>query len=435
MNNKGLLLALLIPPSYDDSLMNFWLFLIISLLLFDFFLDLIAQRVNLKALVPELPSDFADIYDSDEYSRSQQYTRATTRLAMAASASTLVFTLFFFLANGFQHLDSLLRSLNLSQLLTGILFIAILAVASFMLSLPFSLYTTFGIEARFGFNKTTPATYLLDLVKGCLLGIILGIPLLSLILWFFMVAGPWGWLYCFLTVFLFTLLLQYLAPILIMPLFNKFEKLQDGQLRQAIEGYAKDHGFAIAGIYTMDGSKRSTKANAFFTGFGRYKKIVFFDTLLDQFDTEETLAVLAHEMGHFKLGHIKKTLLISFVQTGLLFYILSLFLSYPEISQGLGMEHASVYSGLVFFGFLFSPVNRILAIGYNGFSRRNEFAADSFAAKTTKTPDALISGLKKLSAANLANLTPHPLVVFLYHSHPPLRDRINNLTACRSTRS
>jgi STE24 endopeptidase len=246
-------------------------------------------------------------------------------------------------------------------------------------------------------------------------------------LWFFINSGYYGWLYCWFGVVLFSIVLQFLAPVLIMPLFNKFTPLEDGSLRDKILSYAQQEHFRLQGIFTMNGSKRSSKLNAFFTGFGKFRKIVFYDTLLDKLNESEIVAVLAHEMGHFKLKHIVKMLLASFVQTGIMFYFLSFFLGNTELSDAFCMTESSIYSSLVFFGFIFSPINLFISILFNFFSRNNEFEADNYAAKTNHCPELLIKSLKKLSQANLSNLTPHPAMVFIHYSHPPVLSRIEKL--------
>ena len=243
-------------------------------------------------------------------------------------------------------------------------------------------------------------------------------------LWFFQVAGSLAWLYCWIAVTVFILILQFLAPVLIMPLFNKFTPLEDGELTERITDYARDQQFAIKGIYTMDGSKRSTRLNAFFTGFGRFRRIVFFDTLIKKLTTNEIVAVLAHEMGHFKRRHIFKMMAASILQMGIMFYILSLFLDNRQLFAAFGMEYISIYGGLIFFGFLYSPVSTLLSIFFNLFSRKHEYEADAWAVTTTQRPQDLISGLKKLSVHNLSNLTPHPFDVFINYSHPPVLQRI-----------
>lgn len=410
--------------------MNGYLLFILSVLLLGYLIELTVALLNLRSLNPELPTEFAGVYDRDQYARSQEYTRMQTRFSLVQSTVSLVVTLGFILAGGFNLIDLVARSFGFSTITTGLLFTGLLGLLSAALNLPFSIYSTFVIEQRFGFNKTTVATYILDLLKGLLLAILLGGPLLAVILWFFEFSGGWAWLYCWAAATAFILVVQFLAPVVIMPLFNKFSPLADGELKDGITRYAAAQCFALQGIYTMDGSKRSTRANAFFTGFGRFRRIVFFDTLTDKLATEEIVAVLAHEMGHYKLKHIPVMMVLSIAQMGIMFLILSQFLGNQGLFAAFGMEHLSTYASLVFFGFLYAPISTILAIGFNAFSRRNEYQADRYAADTNGAGsggEALISGLKKLSVSNLSNLTPHPLHVFLNYSHPPVLARIEAL--------
>ncbi len=407
--------------------MNIWLPIILSILLISCLLEVILSILNIRALAPDLPEEFTDIFTPEKYRRSQEYTRAQTSLFIVQTGFSTLLTAGFILVDGFHYLDIWTRSLAEREIVIGLLFIGSTLLLSFFAGLPFSIYATFVLEERFGFNRTTGKTFIFDILKGTLLAVALGTPLLAIILWFFGHAGPYGWLFCWLGVVLFTLAVQYLAPILIMPLFNKFSPLPDGELREAILSYAERQNFTLQGIFTMDGSKRSTKANAFFTGFGKYKKIVFFDTLIEKLTTHELLAVLAHEMGHYKLHHILKNVVASVLQIGIMFFLFSLFLDNRELSRAFGVEHVSLHASLVFFGFLYSPINLLVSIVFNIASRRHEYAADAYAAETTGAGAPLIAGLKKLCAANLANLSPHPWMVFLKYSHPPVLARIGRL--------
>lgn len=404
--------------------MNSWLLVILTIIVSGYLLDCTISLLTLRALNPELPAEFKDIYDADEYARSQNYTKARTTLSLVSSTITTSATLFFLMLDGFDRLDLFARSFGLGQIGTGLIFLSILTVLIYLLGLPFSIYSTFVIEERFGFNKTTPATFLLDLCKAVLLFALLGGPLLALILWFFEMAGQYAWLYCWGCVVFFTVLMQFLAPVLIFPLFNKFSPLEEGQLRDQILAYTMRERFNIQGIFTMDGSKRSLKLNAFFTGFGRFRKIVFFDTLLKQLDNEEVVTVLAHEMGHFKHKHVIKMIVASILHTGAMFYLLSLLLNNTRLFAALDMTHVSAYASLVFFGFLFTPVNAVVSILFNYLSRQHEFEADAYAVRTTGKTEKFINGLKKLCQSNLTNLTPHPVVVFLEYTHPPVPARI-----------
>ena len=406
---------------------NGYLYFILSVLVLSYLLELAVSLLNLRSLSPELPAEFAGVFDAQEYARSQEYTRTTTRFSLVQSSCSLVLTLVFILIGGFNLIDVAARSFGLGSIATGLVFTGLLGALTALLGLPFSLYSTFVIEQRFGFNTTTWSTFLLDQVKGIVLTVALGGPLLAAILWFFETSGQMAWIYCWLAAVCFILVVQFLAPVVIMPLFNKFIPLEDGPLKEAITRYAKRQNFALQGIYTMDGSKRSNRANAFFTGFGKFRRIVFFDTLISKLAENELLAVLAHEMGHYKLRHIPVMMVLSILQMGLMFFILSLFLNNHGLFAAFAMEHVSIYASLVFFGFLYSPLSMLVGIGFNLFSRRNEFQADRYAAETLQDEqgsESLINGLKKLSVSNLSNLTPHPVHVFLNYSHPPVMARI-----------
>jgi STE24 endopeptidase len=420
-NRIGLPLAY--PQGQPAGIMNSYLLFILTALLGAWLLNLIIAVLELRALQPELPPEFCDVYDEEQYHRSQDYTKAKLRFSQVKDAVMLAATLAFLLSGGFNWLDVTARSAGLGNIGTGLLFTGGLMLLSSLFSLPCAVYFTFVLEERFGFNTTTPKTFVLDLLKGIALAALLGGPLLAAIFWFFETASHAAWLWCWGAVTLFTLLLQFFAPVLLMPLFNKFKPLEEGELRQAVSDYAQAQHFAVQGIYTMDGSKRSAKLNAFFTGFGRFRRIVFFDTLLSKLTIGEIVAVLAHEMGHFKHRHLLKMTAASVLHTGLVLYLLSLLLNNPQLFAAFGMEHVSIYASLVFFSFLYAPAELLLALLFNFFSRRNEYQADAWAAADGKAAD-LISSLKKLSIHNFSNLTPHPLNVMVNYSHPSVLQRI-----------
>jgi STE24 endopeptidase len=304
-----------------------------------------------------------------------------------------------------------------------LVYIGILILGRSIVSLPFSIYSTFVIEEKFGFNKTTLKTFVLDLLKGLGLGIALGGPLLAGILAFFTFIDQYAWLYAWGAVTIFTLFIQFVAPTWIMPLFNKFEPLEEGDLRQKIREYADKVNFKLEGIYVMDGSKRSSKSNAFFTGFGKTKRIALYDTLINNHSEDELVAVLAHEIGHYKKKHIIKNMIISIVQTGIMFFLLSIFLNSQGLYEAFYMQQSSVYAGLIFFGMLYAPIDMIVSLFMQILSRRYEFEADAFASLTYEK-EPMIAALKKLSKDNLSNLTPHPFYVFLNYSHPTVLQRI-----------
>ncbi len=402
-----------------------WIGLIILVaLLADFILNWIADLLNLRMLAKEVPEPFRDVYDAERYRRSQEYLRVNTRFEWVAGSVSLALVLIFWFGGGFPWLDGWVRSFGFGPLATGLIFMGILLLVRAVVALPFSIYGTFVIEERFGFNQTTPATFAADLTKGLVLSVVLGAPILAAILAFFQYAGDWAWVYCWLAVTAYMLIMQYVAPTWIMPLFNRFEPLKEGELRSAILDYARSVDYPLKNVFVMDGSKRSSKSNAFFTGFGKNKRIALFDTLIEQHTVPELVAVLAHEIGHYKRRHILQSLGLGILQTGVIFYLLSLFISHEGLFSAFYMERQSVYAGLIFFGMLYAPIDLFLGLLLQMLSRKNEYEADRFAVETTKTPEAMVDALKKLSANNLSNLVPHPFYVFLNYSHPPVLKRV-----------
>ena len=411
--------------------MNIYGLIVLVTLLFGYLLDMITNLLNLRSLKGDLPQEFQGVFDAEEYRKSQAYTRVNTRFGFITSTVSLLATMIFWFAGGFNIIDLMVREWQLNPIFTGLIYIGLLIILRSVLGLPFSIYSTFVIEEHFGFNKTTPKIFILDILKGLLLGILLGGPLLAVLLFFFDYAGTYAWLYCWAGTTVFTLLVQFIAPTWIMPLFNKFTPMEDGELRRAITGYAEKVKFPLKGIFVMDGSKRSTKSNAFFTGFGKNKRIALFDTLIERHTIAELVSVLAHEIGHYKKKHILKGMVISILHMGIMFYLLSIFLSHSGLFSAFYMEHQSVYAGLIFFGMLYAPIEMILSVFMQIFSRRNEFAADRYAAETTGDAVPMIEALKKLSLHNLSNLRPHPVYVFLNYSHPPVLQRIEALRSYR----
>ena len=404
--------------------MNAFTIVIFVALIFEFTLELVGNLLNLKALKLELPAVLEGIYKAEDYRKSQEYIRATTRFGLVGSSFTLFLLLAFWVSGGFNWFDQVVRAWNFVPLVNGLLYIGILVFAYSILTLPFSIYDTFVIEERFGFNKTTARTFLLDRVKGLSLALLLGGPLLAGILTLFQYAGPYAWLYCWATIVIFSLAMQYVAPTWIMPLFNKFTPMESGELKEDILRYARSVNFPIKNVFVMDGSKRSSKSNAFFSGFGRNKRVALFDTLIAQHAVPEMVAVLAHEVGHYKKKHVLQGTVIGILHAGVVFFLLSLFLGSSDLYLAFYMRQESIYTGLVFFGLLYTPIELVLSVVMQMLSRKNEYEADRFAAETIDNPLSLVEALKRLSATNLSNLTPHPFYVFLNYSHPPLLHRL-----------
>lgn len=398
--------------------------IILSAIIVDLILNGIADYLNLKMLRNELPEAFQGVYDPDRYRKSQLYLKTNTRFGWFSGAFNVSVMLLFWFGKGFPLLDEWLRSFHYGPIITGLLYMGVLILCKALLSLPFSIYGTFVIEERFGFNQTSWSTFVLDLVKGVLLAILLGTPLLAGILLFFEYAAANAWWYCWIAVTLYMLGVQFIAPTWIMPLFNKYTPLEEGELKSAILTYAGSIKFPLENVYVMDGSRRSSKSNAFFTGFGKHRRIVLFDTLIKQHTTGELLAVLAHEMGHYKKKHILQSMILGILQMGIMLYLLSLFISDQGLFDAFYMPQKSVYAGLIFFGMLYSPLGFFIGIFMQMLSRKNETAADRFSVETTHDPESMAEALKKLSINNLSNLLPHPLYVFLNYSHPPVLKRI-----------
>lgn len=407
--------------------MNIYLIFVLTILVADYLLSLTVEYLNVKNIQTELPEEFIGFYDAQKYKQSQQYLRENTRVDLISETISTVVIISFILAGGFNFVDIIVRSFQFGPIGTGLLFAGILLLGAQILEIPFAVYDTFVIEEKYGFNKTTVKTFTLDLLKSWFLSVVIGVPILALVLWFFGVVGKSAWIYCWAALTILQLFFTFIAPVVIMPIFNKFTPLEKGELKTAIENFAAKENFKLKGIFKMDGSRRSTKSNAFFTGFGKYRRIVLFDTLIERHSTEQLVSVLAHEIGHYKKKHIFKQMLLSIFTSAIMFYILSLFINNPGLFAAFKMEHASIYASLVFFGFLFTPINVIFSVLGNYLSRHYEHEADVYAVSSYQNPQAMILALKKLSVDNLANLTPHPLKVFLQYSHPPILERINKI--------
>ena len=399
-------------------------FISVVFLCLDFVLERILESLNSKHMSPVLPDSLKGIYDEKEYSRFQSYKRENGRLDSWSSGVGFVVMIVFLVAGGFGWYNSWVVSLTDSVVWQTILFVVGLSVASSVLDIPFDYYATFRIEEKYGFNKTTRRVYWLDTVKELVLSLVLGGVLLALVVWFYTWAGTYFWLYAWGAVTLFSVFMAMFYSQLIVPLFNKQTPLQEGSLRDKIQAFAGKVGFKLDNIYVIDGSKRSTKANAYFTGLGPKKRVVLYDTLIDELTEEEIVAVLAHEVGHYKKRHTLRSMAVSVIQMGVLFWLFSLCVNNAALSEALGGDRAYFQLGLIAFAILYSPVNLILGTGMNVWSRSNEYEADAFAARYYEG-DYLVSGLKKISVKSLSNLTPHPLYEYIYYSHPSLLKRID----------
>ncbi len=411
-----------------------YLYLLIFLLSAGFILDIWLDVLNLKNRREELPESVAGFYDREEYRRSLAYQSALTRFGFVTSTFSFLFTLLLLIFGGFGLLDQFLRVYIQQPILLALAFFGILAVLSDLISIPLQYYRTFVIEERFGFNKTTLKTFLLDKLKGYVLGAVLGGGLLAALIWFISNVGESFWLYFWGIAAAFILLANVFYTSLIVPLFNKLTPLSDESLMNKIEAYCQEVSFPIKNILVIDGSKRSTKANAFLSGLGRSKKVVLYDTLLENHSDSELVAVLAHEIGHYKKHHIVIGYILSLLQTGLMLYIMSFVIFQQELSVALGGTEWAIHLNLLAFGLLYSPISTLLGIISNYISRKNEYEADAFAGSTYDA-NSLQLALKKLSVKSLSNLYPHPAYVFVHYSHPPLLKRLKALDQLQAARS
>jgi STE24 endopeptidase len=400
--------------------------ILITILLIKFVIDSVLNHLNAKHFNDTLPNDVSDVYEINEYQQSQSYKKTNHNFSKITSLFSLITTLLFFFFDGFSIVDEIARGFSNNIIIITLIFFGIIIIGSDIISIPFSLYKTFVIEEKFGFNKSTKKLFFLDKIKGLLMTIILGGSILSIITWFYEFTGNYFWIYTWLLITTFSVFLNMFYSKLIVPLFNEQTILEEGDLKNEIVKYVNSVGFKANNIYVLNGSKRSTKANAYFSGFGNQKRITLYDTLINDLENNEIVAVLAHEVGHYKRKHILYNLTSSIILTGFALFVLSLFIKTPVLSLALGVSHPSFHIGLIAFGILYSPVSQILGVFMNYMSRNFEYQADNYA-KNTFSASPLISSLKKLSKNSLSNLTPHYLYVFFHFSHPTLLDRIKNL--------
>lgn len=407
--------------------MQNWIFwIVVVLMLGDFALERILSILNMRHSTQPIPDILSGIYDEEKYTRQQSYFRTNVRLGMVSSVCSFLLTFGLFVFKGFAWIDGLARMCTSNELLVSLLFFLFFGILSALVGLPFQIYDTFVAEERFGFNKVTPKLFILDRLKGWILSILISGLLLTAVIFIYQLLPDYFWLVAWAVVSAFSLFMSLFYSELIVPLFNKQTPLPEGELRSAIEAFANKTGFSLKNIYVIDNSKRSTKANAYFTGWGKKKRIVLYDTLIDLMSTDEIVAVLAHEIGHNKYKHTIKHIVVSLLTNLLMFYLLGLVLKYDVFAQAAGCEKASFHVNMLVFGVLYTPLSLLMGLAGNVLSRSNEFQADAFV-KENGMADALVSALKKLSAQSLSNLTPHPAYVFFNYSHPTLYERVKAL--------
>ncbi|WP_109298753.1 M48 family metallopeptidase [Aquimarina sp. AU474] len=401
-------------------------YLLIAIVVIVFLIDSLLDILNARHYNDVIPKELSDVYPKDEYDESIAYKRANYKFKLVSSGISLCIMLLFFFFDGFAWVDNVARSISDNPVVIGLLFFGIIMIGSDILSTPTVYYKVFVIEEKFGFNKTSKKTFFIDKIKSTIMMIIVGGGLLALIMWFYQLTGKSFWIYAWVLVSIFTVAMNMFYAKLIVPIFNKQTPLEPGDLRNTIEDYSKKVGFQLKDIFVIDGSKRSTKANAYFSGFGSEKRITLYDTLIKDLENEEIVAVLAHEVGHYKKRHVIINLLLSIALTGITLWFLSLFIANPLLSEALNVQIPSFHIGLITFGILYSPISEITGLIMNVVSRAFEYQADDYA-KNTYNSEALIKSLKKLSKNNFSNLTPHPAMVFIHYSHPTLLQRIKNL--------
>jgi STE24 endopeptidase len=406
--------------------MNTIFLLILVIPVAGFIIERVLDHLNSLMWSDRLPDKLKGIIDEAEYSRSQMYHKENNRLSLWSAAFNLCIILFMIIWGGFAVADNYAWSLSGNPVVAALLFFGMIGLASDLINIPFSWYDTFVIEKKYGFNTMRPLTFITDHLKSWMLALIVGIPVLGLITWFYYKTGRDFWLYAWILITLFSVFVNLFYSELIVPLFNKQTPLPAGALRSSIESFAERTGFKLRNIYMIDGSRRSTKANAYFSGFGPKKRIVLYDTLIKEFNEEEITAVLAHEIGHYRKKHVLISLITSILITGLMLFLFSRVVNSPGLSEALGATAPNFHLGLVVFGILYSPLSLIIGLVTNYISRKNEFTADRFVRDNYKA-EKLAAALKKLSVKNLSNLMPHPAYVFFHYSHPPLLRRLENL--------
>ena len=401
-------------------------YIIIAILILSYIFSQYLDALNSKNRNKDIPKELEGIYDDKKYKKSQEYGKANSKFGFISSTFTIVLTLVMFFFYGFNFINEIALTYSENLIISALIFFGILMFASDIIGIPFSVYSTFVIEEKFGFNKTTVKTFIFDKLKGWLLGGIIGGGILALIIWLYTLNEEMFWIWAWIAISAFSIFMTMFYSSIIVPLFNKQTPLEEGELRMAIEEFSNKAGFKLDNIFVIDGSKRSTKANAYFSGLGPKKRIVLYDTLINDLTISEIVAVLAHEIGHYKHKHVISNIVLSILQSGLMLFIFSIFVNNIELSKAMGSQAVSFQLGLIAFGILYSPLSTIFGLFMNTISRKHEYQADKFAGDLGQA-DGLISGLKNLTEKNLSNLTPHPRYVYFYYSHPTLYQRIKAL--------
>jgi len=401
-------------------------YIIIGIIIVESLWEFFLKELNRKSWTLSVPEKLKDIYPDDKFQKHKEYRKANYSFSLISSTISTLIILSVLALHGFAYIDNIAQSISSNPIIQSLIFFGIIGFVSTLISLPFSIYDTFVIETKFGFNKTTPSVFIMDVIKTLILGAVIGGLILTLFTWFYNWTGEYFWLYAWLVASLFMIFFSKFYTSLILPLFNKLEPLKQGELKRDIETMSKRAGFTISNVFVMDGSKRSTKANAFFSGFGKNKRIVLFDTLINDLSNDEIVAVLAHEIGHYRLKHTIRGTILGVIQTGLMLFLLGWFINHPSIAEAFGVNKPSFHIGLLGFGLLYAPISAVLGLGMTILSRHQEYQADAFAAKYARA-SALGSALKNISASALSNPTPHPWYVFFNYSHPPLLKRLEAL--------
>lgn len=401
--------------------------IIISAIIFEYLISSLSTILNMKSISAILPEGFEEVYNKNKYAKSQKYLKINSQFSLFSSSFSFFIIMIIIHFGVFGFLDDFVRAKSSNSIYSGLIFFGILFIINDIINLPFSFFKNFVIEEKFGFNKMTISIFIKDKLKSYLLVFFIGGITMFSILSFFYYFEIYGWLMVWIFLTIFSIIIQPIFIHFIAPMFNKFSPLNDGELKSAITKYSKKINFPISRIDVMDGSKRSNHSNAYFTGFGKSKRIALFDTLINNHSTEEIVSVVAHEAGHYKKKHIFFGMILSIIQTGLMLFLFNFIINEVALYKVFGVSEPSIYSGLVFFGLLFTPINMILSLISLSISRKNEFEADQYALDTTNNPQALISMLKGLASDNLSHLTPHPFTVFLQYTHPPIYERVKKI--------